>query len=76
MQSSHMLNQMEVVTTEVNLCVHVFNGGCNPRLNRQFAAALADSGLVNLRHLKHSNMIEASPLIAEYRQRFLRTRQS
>jgi pimeloyl-ACP methyl ester carboxylesterase len=48
------------------------DGGCNPRLNKQIAAALPDSELVILEHLKHSIMIEASPLVAEHLKRFLR----
>jgi len=48
------------------------DGGCNPRLNQQIAAALPDAELVILEHLKHSIMIEASPLVAEHLKRFLR----
>ena len=48
------------------------DGGCNPRLNRQIAAALPDAELVILEHLKHSIMIEASPLVAEQLRKFLR----
>jgi pimeloyl-ACP methyl ester carboxylesterase len=48
------------------------DGGCNPGLNGQIAAALPDAELVILEHLKHSIMIEASPLVAEHLKRFLR----
>jgi pimeloyl-ACP methyl ester carboxylesterase len=48
------------------------DGGCNPRLNKQIAAALPDSELVILDHLKHSIMIEDSPLVARHLRRFLR----
>jgi len=51
------------------------DGGCNPRLNQQIADALADAELVILEHLKHSIMIEASPLVAEHLKRFLRAHQ-
>jgi len=47
------------------------DGGCNPRLNKQIAAALPNSELVILDHLKHSLMIEASPLLAEHMKEFL-----
>lgn len=47
------------------------DGGCNPRLNKQIADALPNSELVILDHLKHSIMIEASPLLAEHMNRFL-----
>lgn len=47
------------------------DGGCNPRLNRQIAEALPNSELVILPDLKHSIMIEASPLVAEHLKAFL-----
>lgn len=48
------------------------DGGCNPRLNRQIAEALPNSELVILDHLKHSLMIEDSPLLAKHLLDFLR----
>lgn len=47
------------------------DGGCNPRLNRQIAAALPNSELVILPHLKHSLMIEDSALLAKHMKAFL-----
>ncbi len=47
------------------------DGGCNPRLNRQIDAALPNSQLVILEKLKHSIMIEASPLVAQHMLGFL-----
>lgn len=49
------------------------DGGCNPRLNRQIAEALPDSKLVVLDRLKHSLMIEDSPLLAKHLLEFLRS---
>lgn len=40
-----------------------FDGGCNPRLNKQIADALPNSELVILDGLKHSILIEATPRI-------------
>ena len=48
------------------------DGGCNPRLNRLIAKALPNSELVILDHLKHSLMIEDSPLLAAHLGTFLR----
>ena len=47
------------------------DGGCNPRLNRQIAAALPNAELVILDHLKHSLMIENAPLLAQHMKAFL-----
>ena len=62
----HEISQPCLVLTGEN------DGGCNPRLNRQIAAALPDSELVILERLKHSIMIEDSPLVARHLKRFLR----
>lgn len=40
------------------------DGGCNPRLNRQIAAALPDSQLVILPQLRHAILLEAADLVA------------
>jgi 3-oxoadipate enol-lactonase len=40
------------------------DAGCNPRLNRQIAAALPDSQLVILPHLRHAILLEAPHLVA------------
>ena len=40
------------------------DGGCNPRLNRRIAAALPDSQLVILPHLRHAILLEAADLVA------------
>jgi 3-oxoadipate enol-lactonase len=40
------------------------DGGCNPRLNRQIAAALPDSRLVILPQLRHAILLEAADLVA------------
>ncbi|NQV45274.1 MAG: alpha/beta fold hydrolase [Rhodospirillales bacterium] len=47
------------------------DGGCNPRLNKQIDAALPNSELVILDHLKHSLMIEDSALLAGHMKAFL-----
>jgi 3-oxoadipate enol-lactonase len=40
------------------------DGGCNPRLNRQIASALADSDLVILPNLRHAILLEAPGTVA------------
>jgi len=62
----HQVTHPSLVLTGEN------DGGCNPRLNKQIAAALPDAELVILDHLKHSIMIEDSPLVASHLKRFLR----
>jgi pimeloyl-ACP methyl ester carboxylesterase len=47
------------------------DGGCNPRLNRQIAAALPDSRLVILDGLKHSILAEAPDQVARHLREFL-----
>lgn len=47
------------------------DGGCNPRLNRQVAAALPNAELVILDGLKHSILIEAPDRVAEAVRGFL-----
>lgn len=47
------------------------DGGCNPRLNRLIADAMPNAELCILDHLKHSIMIEASPLVADHLKEFL-----
>ncbi len=41
------------------------DGGCNPRLNRQIAAAMPKAALVVLPALKHSILLEAGPMVAD-----------
>ncbi|UDL89939.1 alpha/beta hydrolase [Mesorhizobium sp. PAMC28654] len=48
-----------------------FDGGCNPRLNRQIAEALPHSELVILDGLKHAILIEASERVAPPVRQFL-----
>lgn len=48
-----------------------FDGGCNPRLNKLIDAAMPNSELVILEHLKHSILAEAGELVAEHYMRFL-----
>ncbi|MEW6633771.1 MAG: alpha/beta hydrolase [Pseudomonadota bacterium] len=48
-----------------------FDGGCNPRLNRQIAEALPHSELVILDGLKHAILIEASDRVAPPVRQFL-----
>jgi 3-oxoadipate enol-lactonase len=48
------------------------DGGCNPRLNRQIAAALPNSELVILDGLKHAILIEASERVAPPLKKFLK----
>ncbi len=47
------------------------DGGCNPRLNHQIAAALPNSTLVILPDYKHSILLEAGPVVAEQLATFL-----
>lgn len=47
------------------------DGGCNPRLNRQIAAALPSSELVILDGLKHGLLIEAPERVAKAVRAFL-----
>ncbi|MEM8645736.1 MAG: alpha/beta hydrolase [Pseudomonadota bacterium] len=48
-----------------------FDGGCNPRLNTQIAAALPDAELVILPEYKHSILLEAGEQVAQHMVRFL-----
>ena len=48
------------------------DGGCNPRLNKQIAAALPNSELVILDGLKHAILIEASERVAPPVKKFLK----
>jgi len=48
------------------------DGGCNPRLNREIAGALADAELVILDGLKHAILIEAPDKVAAHVLRFLK----
>ena len=47
------------------------DGGCNPRLNKQIAAALPNSELVILPDYKHSILLEAGDIVAEQIRRFI-----
>lgn len=47
------------------------DGGCNPRLNKQIAAALPNSELVILDGLKHAILIEATDRVAPPVRQFL-----
>lgn len=42
------------------------DGGCNPRLNKQIAAALPNSKLIILKGMKHQILMEAPDLVAEH----------
>jgi len=48
------------------------DGGCNPRLNRQIAEALAEAELVILDGLKHAILIEAPERVAAHVLRYLK----
>jgi pimeloyl-ACP methyl ester carboxylesterase len=48
------------------------DGGCNPRLNRAIAAALADAELVVLPSVKHAILLEAPDDVARHLARFLK----
>ena len=48
------------------------DGGCNPRLNRQIAAALPNSELVILPHLRHAILLEAAAEVARPALAFLK----
>ena len=48
-----------------------FDGGCNPRLNRQIEAALPDAELVVLPGYKHSLLLEAGDVVAGEIVRFV-----
>ena len=41
-----------------------YDGGCNPRLNRQIAAALPNSELAILNGLRHAILLEAPEQVA------------
>lgn len=47
------------------------DGGCNPRLNKEIAAALPNSELVILEGLKHAIFIEATDRVLPHVRRFL-----
>lgn len=47
------------------------DSGCNPRLNRQIDEALPNSELVILPEYKHSILLEAGALVADYMVRFI-----
>ncbi len=47
------------------------DGGCNPRLNKQIDAALADSELVVLPNYKHSILLEAGQTVATHLIEFI-----
>lgn len=49
-----------------------FDGGCNPRLNKQIHAALENSELVVMPGLKHSLTLEAGAEMAEHIVRFIK----
>jgi pimeloyl-ACP methyl ester carboxylesterase len=48
------------------------DGGCNPRLNRQLAAALPAAELVILPELRHAILLEAPEVVAPPVLAFLR----
>ena len=48
-----------------------FDGGCNPRLNKQIADAMPNSELVILKNYKHSLLLEAGELVAENLVKFM-----
>jgi len=50
------------------------DGGCNPRLNQQIAAAMPDAELVILPNYKHSLLLEAGDVVAEHIHRFIAAR--
>jgi 3-oxoadipate enol-lactonase len=52
------------------------DGGCNPRLNRQIAAALPDAELVILPVLRHAILLEAAGQVAPPVQDFLQRHRS
>jgi 3-oxoadipate enol-lactonase len=49
------------------------DGGCNPRLNREIAAALPDSQLVILPRLRHAILLEAADVVASHVLAFLKS---
>jgi len=49
-----------------------FDGGCNPRLNKQIDEAMPNSELVILDGLKHSILAEAGELVADHYKGFLK----
>jgi pimeloyl-ACP methyl ester carboxylesterase len=49
------------------------DGGCNPRLNHQIDAALADSKLVILPGYKHSLLLEAGAMVADHVIQFIQS---
>jgi len=66
----HEVSQPSLVLTGEN------DGGCNPRLNRQIAAALPRSELVILPVLRHAILLEAADQVAPPVLDFLRRHRS
>ena len=68
---SEMSPWLHEVTAPSLVLTGELDGGCNPRLNKQIAAALPKSELVILDGLKHAIMIEASDRVAPPVRQFL-----
>lgn len=59
------------ITAPAMVLTGELDGGCNPRLNRQIAAAMPDAELVILDGLKHAIFIEATDVVLPHVRRFL-----
>lgn len=68
---TEMAPWLHEVTARSLVLTGEFDGGCNPRLNEQIAAALPDAELVILPEYKHSILLEAGELVASHMVRFL-----
>ncbi len=69
--TTEMAPWLHEVTAPCLVLTGELDGGCNPRLNRQIAAALPDSELIILDGLKHAIMLEASDRVAPPLRTFL-----
>lgn len=68
---NEMAPWLHEVSAPTQVLTGELDGGCNPRLNRQIAAALPKSELVILEGLKHAIFIEATERVLPHVRRFL-----
>ena len=68
---TEMATWLHEITVPCQIITGELDGGCNPRLNKQIAAALPHSELVILEGLKHAIFIEATDKVLPHVRRFL-----
>lgn len=68
---TEMAPWLHEITAPAQVLTGEHDGGCNPRLNRQIAAAMPDAELVILPDLKHAIFIEATEKVVPPVRRFL-----